>query len=285
MKFFGIKNPKAPLVIGICGRSCSGKGIITEALASANREIFALQADCYFKNNTSYTYKGYQCIEYIDCIHFDRLINNLHSLKEGRDTAIRIETPWMPQMNIEISHKDILKKRIIIIDGFLIFAIKELVDLFDYKIFVDVSDYNLLRRRLIRNGFGDFNSICDVVIPISKKYEQIQKNNADVIIDGNKKPKEVIGDTQNYFRNINLSIIQLIQSWKVHPCDWLTDHEWHPIDYEDLKDWVKEKKDKLDAGKELKGHTFRYRRNLHSGMYEVRLSHTFPLFHYNREPT
>jgi len=188
-------------------------------------------------------------------------------------------------MNIKISREDIKIKRIIIVDGFLIFAIKELVELFDHKLFVDVSDYNLLKRRLIRNGFEGFNYICDVVIPVSKEYEQIQMSNAGTIIDGNKTKEEVIDDTYRYFHKIGFSLKQTNQSWKVHPGDLLTDHESHPIDIEDLKDWVKKEKGKLDKGEELKGHTFRYRKNLHLGIYEVRLSSTIPICRYTREPT
>lgn len=51
----------------------------------------------------------------------------------------------------------------------------------------------------------------------------------------------------------------------------LRDHKWHDIDYDDLKSWVKKRKDRLDAGEELNGKTFRYRRNRHTGKYEVRL--------------
>lgn len=278
-------NMKAPIVIGVCGRTCSGKGVITEALASANREVLLIQADCYFKKDTSCTYYGYQSIEHVDCISFDRLIDNLHSIKNGKETVIRIETPWMPHMNIKISHEDINTKRIVIIDGFLIFAVKPLVELFNHKLLVDVSNYNILRRRLIRNGFEGFNYICDVVIPVSEEYEQIQMSNADILIDGNKKKEQVIDDTYRYLHRIGLSLKQMNETWKLRPGDILTDHEWHPIDYEDLKDWVKKEKGKLDKGKELTGHTFRYRRNLHTGFYEIRLSHTFPIFRYTREPT
>jgi hypothetical protein len=43
---------------------------------------------------------------------------------------------------------------------------------------------------------------------------------------------------------------------------WLDDHDWHDIAYNDLKEWVKKKPQKLESGKELQGRMFRYRRNL-----------------------
>jgi uridine kinase len=292
MKLLRKESTQGPFVVGICGRSCSGKGALTEGLASVNREVLLLQADWYFHNSTLCTYRGYQCWEHTDCIAFDRLFDDLHSLKNGKDTVIRVETPWMPQV-IEISHDDMRKKRLIIVDGFVIFAVGELVDLFDYKIFIQVSDFNVLYRRQMRNGVEQINYIHDVVIPVSKEYEQIQKDNADLVIDGDKPKYEVISNAGTYLceklsqGNIDFKIGLPPQQlpWKVHPGDLLMDHEWHPIDYEDLKDWVKKKKDSLDAGEELKGNTFRYRRNPHSGMYEVRLSHKYTICRYTRKPT
>jgi len=289
------ENARHPLIVGICGRSCSGKGALTEALASVNREVLLLQADCYFHKSTSCTYRGYQCWEHTDCISFDRLIDNLRSLKKGKDTVIRVETSWMPQVNIEISHDDMRTRKLIIVDGFLIFAVEELVDLFDYRVFIHASDFNILYRRQVRNGVGQINYIHDVVIPVSKEYEQIQKYNADLVIDGDRPKDGIINNVGRYlceklsqsnadFR-IGLPPKQL--AWKVYPGDLVMDNTWHPIDFDNLKEWVKKEKDRLDAGEELKGNTFRYRRSPHSGTYEVRLSTQYKpnICRYTREPT
>lgn len=55
----------------------------------------------------------------------------------------------------------------------------------------------------------------------------------------------------------------------------IKDHSWHDMGYEDLKDWVKKRKDRLDAGEELKGKTFRYRFNKNKGKYQIRLRHAY----------
>ena len=54
----------------------------------------------------------------------------------------------------------------------------------------------------------------------------------------------------------------------------LRDHKWHDVDYENLKSWVKTRKDRLDSGEELKGKTFRYRLNRKTGNYQIRLRHS-----------
>ena len=51
----------------------------------------------------------------------------------------------------------------------------------------------------------------------------------------------------------------------------LLDHNWHDIVYDDLKEWVKKNRERLESGEELKGRMFRYRRNSGTGKYQVRL--------------
>jgi len=288
----GGQQRQQPFVIGFCGRSCSGKGVATETLASTNYTVLLLQSDYYFYENTPCTYKGYSCWEHINCIDFDRLISDVDSLKRGKGIVVRTPS-WMSRTEVSISYEDLNDKSLIIIDGFLTFAVKELVDFFDYKIFVDASDYNILSRRPMRDGFGAFNYVRDVVIPVSKEYEPIQKERADLIVNGNRSKNEVVGKILQSIRGKLLGTgIEFIppfgqSPWKIQPGNLVQDSVWHPIEFGDLKEWVKKEKRRLDNGEELKGHTFRYRKNLQTSTYEVRLStqHKPRICHYNREPT
>jgi curved DNA-binding protein CbpA len=51
----------------------------------------------------------------------------------------------------------------------------------------------------------------------------------------------------------------------------ITDHRWHNISYNDLKAWVKRRKNMIDSGVELKGRYFRYRFNIDTKSYQFRL--------------
>jgi curved DNA-binding protein CbpA len=55
----------------------------------------------------------------------------------------------------------------------------------------------------------------------------------------------------------------------------IKDHNWHDIEFENLKNWVKKRTDRLDTGEELKGRTFRYRLKKSTGKYQIRLSHAY----------
>ena len=274
-------NTLSPLLlVGVSGRSCSGKGVITNSITSFNNNILLIQADLYFHKKTPCSYAGYQCWEHVNCLALDRLIENLISLKNRRETTIHVESPWMPQLDIKISEQDLKQKQIIIVDGFLNFVVRPLVDLFDYKVFIQASDYNILYRRQMRDGISQINYINDVVIPVSKEYEQLQINNSDIVIDGNRQPNEIINDFGNYLlektrefgSTPQLKLAPQALPWRVHRGDLVTDKAWHPIAFEDLKDWVKKIKGELDAGVELKGNTFRYRKSYSSDEYEIRMS-------------
>jgi len=49
------------------------------------------------------------------------------------------------------------------------------------------------------------------------------------------------------------------------------DHKWHDIEFEDLKNWAKKQKDRLNVGEEVVGKFFRYKFNKRRGKYQIRL--------------
>jgi curved DNA-binding protein CbpA len=56
----------------------------------------------------------------------------------------------------------------------------------------------------------------------------------------------------------------------------ITDHVWHNIEFENLKPWIKKRKDILDTGEIQRGKTFRYRLNKATGKYQFRLRRDYP---------
>ena len=163
------------------------------------------------------------------------------------------------------------------------------MNLFDHRIFIDVSDENLLSRRLKRQDGQGRAYIKDVIIPVSKLFEDEQKRNADIPVNGNDTKEQVINNVWKKIneklveRKINLSL-GLAPSrlpWKLYPSDLLMDHMWHPVDYDNLKLWVKGYKSELESGREMKGDHFRYRKNLRNCNYEIRLSHRYHMYRYD----
>jgi len=178
-----------PFIVGVCGRSCSGKSTVVKELEKKYEgEFLRINQDKFFKAKSDNW-------EVPDALRLDRLIYSIKKLKQGEPTHIPSHG-WTENFDRLVEpHK------VIIVEGYLLFVDKELNKLFDKKIWVDVSDQNILWRRILRDeNTESTNYIMDVVIPESKKYEDLQKKEADIIIDGNKSPEEMINEIENYMK-------------------------------------------------------------------------------------
>lgn len=187
MKLFSKKIK--PLIIGVGGRSCSGKSTVVKKLEEKYKgEFLHINQDKFFKVKT-------ENWERPEAIMFDKLIEAIRLLKKGKKAFIPTHR-WT-----EIFDREINPHKIIIVEGYLLFVNEELNKLLDKKIWIDVSDLNLLYRRLKK--FNDINQLdyaMNVVIPESKTFEVIQRKRVDIIIDGNKNKEEIIKELEDYLR-------------------------------------------------------------------------------------
>lgn len=157
--------------------------------AKYSSKILRISTDKFFKVYNEENINNKYGWESPHSIRWDRIIYSIKKLKSGESTHVP-SNGWT-----EVFDKKVYPNKIIILEGFLIFTNKELLPLMDLKIFVDVSDINILYRRTLREGTIDNMSYTmDKVIPISKKYEDIQREVADIIIDGNKSKDDVLND-------------------------------------------------------------------------------------------
>jgi uridine kinase len=181
------------IVIGICGNSCSGKSTICKELINKYpSDITYLKADKFFKTkNTNFVNNQPIWNSPVD-VAFNKLIEAVSNLKEGHKG-------FMPNKAFtEKYDKELKPNKIILIEGFLIYTNKELVSLFDKKIFLNIDNNELISRRLERNVNEDKDFIQKAVIEPAEKYEKIQKDNSDLIIDSNKEIKEVLLEIEKY---------------------------------------------------------------------------------------
>lgn len=287
MKLPWNREKEGPFIVGICGRSCSGKGVADD-IAGTQYEALHVNADIFFTNMTSCVYKGYKCWEHANCIRWPHLVETLTRLKGGEGAIIQDRSLWTGSYDVEITSDDLRRRNIILIEGFLLFTAQvteEVLKLLDSRLYVDVSDENMLYRRLMRDrSMAGINYIHEIVIPVSKEYETEQKANADIdgTIDGNRTQEEVRRDLTN-----RLGFPGKKSAWKAHFGDLITDHAWHPVDLSNLKDWAgtEQSLNAMEYGQELFGNTFRYRKNRNYVTYEVKLGEKRHLYRYTREPT
>ena len=284
------KAVKNVFLIGVYGRSRCGKDSVIQHISAVNRNVIHVNMDIFFKDKTLCKYGGYECWEHKDIIRFDHLFKVVSSLKEGLPVIVEDRSLWYGSYDCKLLSQDLYDGRIVIVQGFLLFAEKKLANLFDHKIFIDVSDKNMLKRRP-----GEYTR--KVVIPVSKEYA-FQSIEADKSFDSNcSKAEDIADELVNYvngqisFHNCANMLVASNQlyNWEVSPGDLLSDHEWHPINQDNLKNWVKQGRDKMQRGVVLKGNTFEYRLNHASNNFEVRLrcepGYYRHIYRYTIEPT
>jgi len=192
------------IVIGISGRSGSGKSTISKEIIKRCKDVAVIQQDKFFKKKTPKKYHGFENWDCPESLKMDKLKQVILLLKKGKQAKVPEEG------HTEKFCQTIIPGNIVIVEGFLLFYNKELAKLFDKRLYIDVSDENLLARRLNRPGndmkfdkLGDNDDtkyIQSVVIPMSRKYEPNQKKLADIVINGNKSKRYVINRAIKYLK-------------------------------------------------------------------------------------
>ncbi len=180
-----------PLIIGVAGGSGSGKTTvvnhISKTLGAESHQL--LQHDSYYRDlkHLEFEERIKQNFDHPASLETELLIRHINALCEGYP----VEVPQYDFAN-HIRKKEtttVTPKKVILIDGILIFSEPELLELMDVKIFVDTDDDIRLLRRLKRDINERGRSVESVikqyqefVRPMHLEFVQPSKRYADVII-------------------------------------------------------------------------------------------------------
>jgi uridine kinase len=179
------------LVIGIAGGTGSGKTTVVNQILNElpSDEVCVISQDSYYKETFGLSYEERSKInfDHPKAIDFELLVTHLNKLKNNEV----IEQP----VYSFITHnrtKDTLTthpRKVVIVEGILIFNSSELRDLFDIKIFVHAdTDERLIRRlrRDIKERGRDVNEVITryqtTLKPMHQQFIEPTKNYADIII-------------------------------------------------------------------------------------------------------
>ena len=178
------------LVIGIAGGSASGKTTLMKNLiADCEDEVTVLSHDNYYKRRDELTYEERSRINYDepDALETDLMAYHLDLLRKGES----IECPVydFSQHNRSDETITIEPKRVIIVEGILIFENEPLRNLIDIKVFVDTdADVRLCRRikRDVNKRGRTLESVLtqyqETVKPMHEKYVEPSKKFADIVV-------------------------------------------------------------------------------------------------------
>ena len=180
------------LIIGIAGGSGSGKTTVVKTIIEKlkKEKVRVIPQDSYYKDSSDLTdeEKRVHNFDHPDSIDWDLLTEQLKELKEGHT----IEQPVYSYISCSRSKTEkviVEPADVIIVEGILILANKELRDQLDIKIFVDADDDDRLMRvisRDIKERGKDVNWVMEryqrTVKPMYLQFIEPSKRYADVII-------------------------------------------------------------------------------------------------------
>jgi len=182
---------KTPLVIGIAGGSGSGKTTVANAVLQrvGRHRIAYLPHDAYYRDVRDLPGKQHDQInfDHPDSFENELLIEHVRSLRDWKAIELPVYDFTTDTRTGETIHVD--PRRVILVEGILIFADAELRSLFDVKIFVDTDPDLRFIRRLQRDiserGRTTENVIrqyLKTVRPSHLEFVEPSKRYADVII-------------------------------------------------------------------------------------------------------
>lgn len=179
-----------PIIIGIAGGTGSGKSTLADNIRKefANN-ITMLSHDYYYKSNSHLSFDERKKLNYDhpDAFDTDLLIEHLNKLKKG-EVIYRPNYSFVTHLREEQT-VEVVPKKVILLDGILIFENKELRDMMDIKIFVDTDADIRFIRRLVRD-VSDRGRTLESVIeqytttvkPMHEQFVEPSKKYADIIV-------------------------------------------------------------------------------------------------------
>ena len=178
------------LVIGIAGGSGSGKTTLMKNLVQQFQgDVAVVSHDNYYKRNDHMTYEERCQINYDEPAAFDTdlMVQQLQQLRKGERVLCPVYDYTVHNRSDETV--EIQPKRVIIVEGILIFADEALRDQMDIRIFVDTdADVRLCRRikRDVNKRGRTLESVLtqyqQTVKPMHEKYVEPSKKFAHLVV-------------------------------------------------------------------------------------------------------
>ena len=195
------------LIIGIAGGTGSGKTTVVNQIIKQlpTDEVCVISQDSYYNatDNLPYEERAKINFDHPRAIDFELIIRHLKALKAGNN----INQPVYSFVTHSRT-KDTVKthpRKVVSVEGILIFNNKELRDLFDIKIFVHAETDERLIRRLKRDITERGRDIDEVLSryqttlkPMHQQFIEPTKNFADLIIPNDR------------FNNVAIDIVRTV---------------------------------------------------------------------------
>ena len=178
------------LVIGIAGGTGSGKTTLMKNLIARFGDVVTvLSHDNYYRRHDELTYEERCQLNYDEpaAMETELMVQHLDALRHGQEIDCPVYDFTVHNRSDETIR--VVPKKVIIVEGILIFADEALRDLMDIKIFVDTDADVRLCRRIKRDVNKRGRSLESVltqyqatVKPMHEKYVEPSKKYANLVV-------------------------------------------------------------------------------------------------------
>lgn len=180
-----------PVIIGVAGGSGSGKSTVSQKILrqSSVQQIAYIQHDSYYHDESHLptAARGQRNYDHPTSLDTALLVAHLAALRSGQPVAVPVYDFATYTRSAQVQRVE--PARVILVEGILIFAEKDLRELMDIRIFVDAdADIRLIRR--LRRDVSERGRTPESVIeqylatvrPMHLDFVEPSKRYADIII-------------------------------------------------------------------------------------------------------
>jgi uridine kinase len=180
-----------PIIIGVAGGTASGKTTVSDAILErvGRNRIAYIQHDSYYRDLSHMPLEERRRlnVDHPDALETELLVSHLHRLQAGDVIEVPVYDFATYQRRDET--REVEPRRVVLVEGILIFADKELREMMDIKLYVDTdADLRFIRR--LKRDTRERGRTVDMVIrqylntvrPMHLEFVEPSKRYADVII-------------------------------------------------------------------------------------------------------
>lgn len=182
-----------PLLIGVAGPPCAGKTTLCDLLSRRSREVTHISMESFYKEIKQMPlYKHYRNLDSPRSINFELLRGALKQIIDGKAVAIPV---YSKEEATSIKEEVVKPTKIVLVEGFLLFSKRQIREMLDVRIYLDIDFGTQEKRKRARNSGNDLDAeyYNKVLIPMTKKYVIPTKRYADYILDGTQ-PQGILAD-------------------------------------------------------------------------------------------
>jgi uridine kinase len=182
---------RGPVVIGVAGGSGSGKTTVVRRIVDAlgDEAVTLLEHDSYYRDHSELRLEERATLNYDhpDSLDTNLLVGHLETLRRGQDVDVPVYD--FTRYTRRTMTQRASARRVIIVEGILIFTDAALRAQMDVKVFVDTDDDTRFIRRL-RRDVAERGRTMESVIeqylatvkPMHLEFVEPSKRYADIII-------------------------------------------------------------------------------------------------------